>query len=236
MAMPNMLAGSGWTATLKVLHWSLDSGRAKAMRAALQRQPGHILFYPLGAVALALTVAAGFFAAPMALKFATMLGAPKLLAWLLAAGLALAAIVVAGRTISWVIRSIGGSFGRWYGFIADRLSARLRDHRVWMMGIGIGALGLTGILAMVIPGEFFPTQDNDFAAVTMEQVPGTTLAQSEAVSHRIAGLIAKHPDVLNVLERISEGNSRIMIMLKKDRVVTSQQFQDELTPVSAGYP
>ena len=230
-------AGGVWMERyLGVLHWSLDNGRAKAMRAALKRQPGHFFYYLGGTLVLALIFASAIYAAPLAAKFATMLGAPKLLAWLLGAFAGLGGIVVSGKAISWLIRSIGGGFARWYGFIADRLSARLRDHRVWMMGIGVGALGLTGILAMVIPGEFFPTQDNDFAAVTMEMVPGTTLAQSEAVSHRIARIIAEQPATLNVLERITEGNSRIMVMLRKDRTITSQQFQDEMTPVLQDIP
>jgi multidrug efflux pump subunit AcrB len=230
-------AGGVWMDRyLTVLHWSLDSGRAKAMRAALQRQPGHFLYYPLGAIVLALVIAAGLFAAPLTAKFLTMLGAPKLLVWLLGALTSLAAAILAGKVISRVIGAIGGGFARWYGFITDRLSARLRDHRVWMMGVGVGALSLTGILAMVIPGEFFPTQDNDFAAVTLEMVPGTTLAQTEAVSHKIAGVIAQHPATLNVLQRIGEGNSRIMVMLKKDRPVSSQKFQDELTPVLQDIP
>jgi len=230
-------AGGVWMDRyLAVLHWSLDNRRAKAMRAALPHQPGHFLYYIGGALALALILASGFFAAPMVLKLLTMAGVPKLLAWLLAAAAALAAIIIAGKLLTRVIVAIGGGFGHWFGFVADRISARKRDHRIWMMGIGVGALGLTGILAMVIPGEFFPTQDNDFAAVTLEMVPGTTLGQTEALSHRVAGIIARHPATLNVLERLSEGNSRVMVMLRKDRKVTSQKFQDELTPLLQDIP
>jgi multidrug efflux pump subunit AcrB len=230
-------AGGAWMDRyLKVLHWSLDSGRAKTIRASLQWQPGHPLYYVGGAIVLAIIVTSSIFAAPLAAKYAAMLGLPKLLAWLLAASVGLAAGIVMGKAISWIIRALGGGFARWYGFVTDRLSARLRDHRIWMMGVGIGALGLTGILAMVIPGQFFPTQNNDFAAVTMEMVPGTTIAQSEAMSHRIAQIIAQRPATLNVLERVSEGSSRVMVMLKKDRTVTSQEFQEELTPVLQDIP
>src|SRR5690606_1076255 len=46
----------------------------------------------------------------------------------------------------------------------DRLRARLRDHRIWMMGIGAGALALTGLLLAVLPMEFIPTTNNDYTA------------------------------------------------------------------------
>ncbi len=120
--------------------------------------------------------------------------------------------------------------------IRHRIGARLRDHRIWMMGIGIGSLGLTALLFVTLPMEFFPTQDNDFNMISVEMVPGTTLAQTEAVSAEVKRVVALRPEVDNVLERISEGNSRIMIMLKEDREKTSQQFEAEVTPVLQAIP
>jgi multidrug efflux pump subunit AcrB len=221
---------------LKVLHWSLDNVRAKAERAELTRVRGTFLHYLGGAIVLALLIAILVFGTQFAAQAGTNAGLPKMLVWLLAVTIGLAASVFAGRLSSRLIRATGGHFGQWYGFIADRLAARLHDHRVWMMGVGVGALALTGILAVSIPGEFFPTQDNDFAAVNVEMVPGTTLAQTEQVSNRIARIIADRPETKDVLQRISEGNSRIMVMLKEDRAKTSQQFENELTPVLQQIP
>ena len=230
-------AGGKWMDRyLKVLHWSLDNHEAKAMRASLQRQPGHFLYYLGGIVVIALLLAASTLAAKTSAALMTMLGLPSLFVWLLAVAIGLAAAILAARVIGLAIRGMGGRFARWYLFICDRLAARMRDHRIWMMGVGVGALGLTAILAVTIPGEFFPTQNNDFAAVTIEMVPGTTLAQTETVSHRIAQIIAQRPATLNVLERVSEGNGRLMIMLRKDRTITSQDFQNELTPVLQQIP
>ena len=224
-------AGGLWMERyLKVLHWSLDNVRAKTERAGLTRVHGTFMHYLGGAIVLALLIAILVFGTQFAAQAGTNAGLPKMLVSLLAIAIGLTASVYAGRLSSRFIRAAGGHFGQWYGFVADRLAARLHDHRVWMMGVGVGALALTGILAVSIPGEFFPTQDNDFAAVNVEMVPGTTLAQTEQVSNRIARIIADRPETKDVLERISEGNSRIMVMLKEDRAKTSQQFENELTP------
>ncbi|RZK00056.1 MAG: efflux RND transporter permease subunit [Novosphingobium sp.] len=118
----------------------------------------------------------------------------------------------------------------------NRLRARLRDHRVWMMGTGIGSLVLTVLLFGVIPMEFFPTQDNDTSAVVVDMVPGTTLAQTEAVSDQVKRILAAQPETGNVYQRISEGNSRVMAMLKDDRARTSLKFEADLTPQLQAIP
>ncbi|MFY8195542.1 MAG: efflux RND transporter permease subunit, partial [Novosphingobium sp.] len=46
-----------------------------------------------------------------------------------------------------------------------RFLARLRDHRVWMMGIGFVALLLTLVMFTVIPAQFFPDTDSDSSTV-----------------------------------------------------------------------
>lgn len=120
--------------------------------------------------------------------------------------------------------------------LGRRLNARLRDHRVWMMGAGVGALAMTGLLGSTMPMEFFPTQNNDFSGISIEMVPGTTLAQAEQASDRVRHLVAQRPETANVFERISEGSGRVMIMLKEKRDKTSQEFENELTPVLQQIP
>ncbi|MCB2077694.1 MAG: efflux RND transporter permease subunit [Novosphingobium sp.] len=111
-----------------------------------------------------------------------------------------------------------------------RLAARLRDHRIWMMGVGAGALVLTGLLFASLPSQFFPTTDNDFTSIHVEMVPGTTLEQTEAVSDRVAAIIRNRPEVDHYMQRIGEGEGNLMIMLKEKRDLTSQQFEEAVTP------
>jgi multidrug efflux pump subunit AcrB len=120
--------------------------------------------------------------------------------------------------------------------IPQRLVARLGDHRLWMVGVGAGALGLSALIAMHIPVQFFPTVNSDFSMVSIELVPGTTLAQTAAVADRVAGIINADPDVAQAYERIREGNARVFINLKKQRSKTSQDFERGLTPKLQAIP
>ena len=111
-----------------------------------------------------------------------------------------------------------------------RFRARLRDHRVWMMGVGLFSLALTVVLFMVSPSEFFPTTDSDFSRLSIEMVPGTTIAQTEQVGRQVAEVIQRQPEVNKALLRVGEGNARMFINYKKDRARTSMEFERALTP------
>ncbi len=114
--------------------------------------------------------------------------------------------------------------------LRQRIAARLRDHRLWMVGVGVFALAMTGVTLAVIPKQFFPIANNDFSMINMEMVPGTTLAQTIAVSDKVSELATQDPDVLTAFTNVKEGSARIFINLKRDRDKTSQEFERGLTP------
>ena len=114
--------------------------------------------------------------------------------------------------------------------LGRRFMARLRDHRVWMVGTGIGAFLLSVVLMMVIPGQFFPDVNSDFSQIRIEMVPGTTLAQTEAVADKVAALAMRQPEVKTALERINEGSARVFLTLKPKRDKSSMEFERGLTP------
>lgn len=118
----------------------------------------------------------------------------------------------------------------------DRFAARLRDHRVWMIGIAGGALALTVVMFMVLPATFFPDSNNDFIQVRIETVPGTTLEQTAAVSGRVAAFMREQPAVEAALERIFEGNARIFVILHKDRDMSSVALSRQLIPALQKFP
>ena len=113
--------------------------------------------------------------------------------------------------------------------VGRRIAARLRDHRVWMVGVGLGSLILTLVLFAIIPKQFFPTANQDFSMATIEMVPGTTLEQTEKVADVVAATIQQDPAVETVFERAREGNGRLFITLKKDRDKTSIDFERGMT-------
>ncbi|MET0181153.1 MAG: efflux RND transporter permease subunit, partial [Novosphingobium sp.] len=138
------------------------------------------------------------------------------------------------RAVDAYKRRVAASGGRLA--LRQRLVARLRDHRLWMMGAGLGALLLTGLLFANTPLQFFPDTDSDFSRVSIEMVPGTTIEQTEAVADQVAAIVSREPEVGEALERIREGSGNIFITLKDDRARTSLEFERALTPVLQKIP
>ena len=109
--------------------------------------------------------------------------------------------------------------------------ARLRDHRLWMMGVGLGALLLTCALFFIVPSQFFPDTDEDFSRIVVEMVPGTTIEQTQAKIDEIYALVRQEPEVAAGLERIEEGKGRVFLVLKKGSGLRSSvEFERALTP------
>lgn len=215
---------------MRVLRWSLANGEAKAMRAALTPAPLTFGIWLIEALFL-LLIFAGFAVGLIgASKLLAALGLWAFVNYIAAIAAGFAAAYGTAKGLNLVIRAVGGGVGAHHAFLLGRWRARLRDHRIWMMGVGAGALALTVVLFLVSPSEFFPTTDSDFSRVTIEMVPGTTIEQTEEVGDQVAAIIQSQPEVERALLRVNEGNARVFITLKKDRERTSMEFERALTP------
>ncbi|QXT37204.1 efflux RND transporter permease subunit [Sphingomonas sanguinis] len=117
-----------------------------------------------------------------------------------------------------------------------RVLGRFRDHRLWVIGIGVGAFMLTIAMFAIIPKTFQPPQDNDRAVAKIDMVPGTTLAQTDAVVKKVAAFLSKQPDVESVYARTNVGNGRVVATLKEDRSMKSTDFERSLAPELAAIP
>jgi len=230
--------GEGWLMDryMDVLRWSLDSDKAKAIRAKLR--PVRLRFgywlveflvvvLVIGAFAMTLTTMPGVLAST---------GMWPILGLALSLALALVAGYVVARLLGMGIRRIGGGLAAYHDYFAGRFIARRYDHRVWIMGIAALALFATIGLFMVLPSQFFPTTNSDFSRVRIEMVPGTTIKQTEAVADQVAAIINEQPETLTALESIREGNAFVFITLKKDRERTSIEYERDLTPRLAAVP
>ena len=105
-----------------------------------------------------------------------------------------------------------------------------RDHRFAMVAAGIGAFILQVALFMTLAMSFQPPLNLDFSRVRIGMPPGTTLAQTEAVADRAAEIIEQDPAVDRVFQRVFTGSGFLNIVLKKDREVTSTEFERALGP------
>ena len=221
---------------LAVLHWSLDKSQAVASRARLAFAPSrpryHALALIFGAAVVAMMIARTYAPVPEGAEPAQFSSMVAIFGFLGA--------YLLGLLLTFLF---GMALGKIAGWNRNRFTTRtrwvmtyFRDHRLWMVFIGFGSFLASIGLGMAIPGEFFPTTNSDFSQIRIEMVPGTTLSQTERVADRVAGLVRQRPEVQSALERISEGNGRVFITLKKDREKTSMEFERELTPVLQTIP
>src|SRR5690606_21018258 len=215
---------------MKLLTWTLDTERAEAFKARLtpvEPRPGYV-WGELAFIALMIGAAVATWwygdavLAPLGLT-GTMATVAKLVA-------AIAAFLIVRVLADALGRIIGGDFAAWRDYTRGRVHARWRDHRFWMFLAGIGALGITTALLLGLPQQFQPETDDDTTQVTIEMVPGTTIEQTEEVADRVTAILQQEPEVGRILERISEGQARLFIVLNPDREVTSVEFQRRLMP------
>ena len=221
---------------MSVLRWSIDATKGRELRAALEREPltfGHWLVEFVFVVLVATAAVATMWFAPSAFGTFGLEGVPGLL---LAFVLAIAAGYLAVKVLGLVIRALGGGAARYHDFFTGRWTARWHDHRVWMMGVGFGALMLTGLLFTAIPAQFFPNNDSDFAQISVNMVPGTTIEQTEEVVDAIAARMQQEPEVALALGIAREGNGNVRLVFKPDRARTSLEFERQLSPVLQQFP
>ena len=111
-----------------------------------------------------------------------------------------------------------------------RWRARLFDHRLWVMGIGLLAFAATILSFATLQFTGQPALNTDYSQIKIDMPPGTTLAQTEAVTDRVTGMLDKAPEVDAAFGDVNVGNANIFITLKKDRKKTSIQFERDFAP------
>ncbi len=229
---------------LKVLNWSLDTSKAEARLARLSRPARKIGYYALGFLLVLVIIVAFFIGTMIGLKgltfvdnLITLFDVPGVITFIPAVFIGVGVAYLVSKLIGLIVSLIASrGFAEWQENMASRWSARLHDHRMAMIGAGIATLLLSVALFGTLPLSFFPPPNDDFARVNIILAPGTTLKQTEVVTDRVAAIVEKDPSVERVFERVNVGNGRVSIVLKKNREVTSTEFQRALTPALAAVP
>ena len=128
------------------------------------------------------------------------------------------------KALSWTMDSSGVATRRGQS-LRSRIWAHRVDHRLWTVGLGGIAFLLTILSFWGIPMTFRPTEDNDFSRVRISLTPGTTLQRTEVVTDQVREMLAKAPEVSSAFARINVGSANIFLTLRKDRTMTSVEFQ-----------
>ncbi len=210
----------------RVLRWTLDNRVARAMRSQ-PNVPMHWWYAGLAVIAYGL-IAAAFVVVLQAVM--GLMGEQELPIWLSIITAIIAGLIcatVAAKVIRFVMQSFGRGFGRWYLDMGDRFRARLRDHRIWVMGIGLASFIATIILLVSTPIQFFPDANMDYSQVEVTMVPGTTLDQTVAVAENVESILKAQPETDAVLMVAGEGDATLYVTLKTERERTSLEYERE---------
>src|SRR3954468_6415859 len=226
---------------LKVLNWSLDTSKAVARRARVARVPTNIAYWsiPLG---LAAVVATARVIVAWTKSTPDTGPGPAMLIFSFIGTLIFASLVLFILTIV-----VGLLIGRFFGFDDSPFAAWGRsivklgwasmvDHRMAMVGAGISTCPPSGLLYETLPQSFFPPQNDDYSRVNISLPPGSTLKQTEAATDHVAAIVQKDPNVQRVFERVNIATGRVNIVLKKDRKVTSTEFERNMAPTLSAFP
>ena len=220
---------------LKVLNWSLDTSKADALLARLPKPARRFGFYALLALVVLFFVAVFAMGTGAAMAVLGKSGWPGAISFVLALLIGALIVYSVANLVSYLLRR-AGHFGEWYGIVVDRFNARMQDHRMAMVGAGIATLLASIVLFGTLSMSFFPPQNDDYSRVNITLPPGSTLKQTEAATDRVAAIVQKDPNVERVFERINVGTGRVNVVLKKDRKVTSTEFQQALQPTLNAFP
>ena len=117
------------------------------------------------------------------------------------------------------------------GGARNRLVAFFIDHRVWTLGVGILAFIATIGAFATLPMTFQPTTNTDFSQVKIETVPGSTLAQTTAITRKVADMLAADTDTVEAaFADIETTEADIFLTLKKDRPTSSVDWERKVAP------
>ncbi|MEO5707340.1 MAG: efflux RND transporter permease subunit [Alteraurantiacibacter sp.] len=221
---------------MRVLRWSLDESRFRAMRERYGKVGSRWYFHVLAVVTGGLVLLGVRMWMGGETGGGETGGGPGV--WMVL-GVLLLAYLIGGLVnflIGLLVGLVSGYDSSAFTARARYLGARFLDHRVWMMLVGIFALGLTGFVGSKVPMQFFPNSDSDFAMIRVAMVPGTTLEQTDAVVQRVAARMQQEQEVQLALGIANPGSGMVRLVFRPDRERTSLEFTREMAPTLQSIP
>ncbi|WP_033075566.1 efflux RND transporter permease subunit [Sphingopyxis sp. MWB1] len=226
----------------RLLGWTLDSSKHKRVRARYEDWPTKLgyLAVPLGLAGLYILYAIYAYFQPVP---AGQDGPNPALYFLLkvpftAIGVYLASALLAilMGALAWLVGVRGFAFTNWAKFMVQRAWARLFDHRVWIVGAGVLAFATSILLFATLPQQFQPTINSDYSQIKYELPPGSTLAQSAKVAREIGEIVDSDPVVDTAFYDIEVTSGNAFLTLKKDREISSVEWERSVQPKLAAIP
>ena len=119
------------------------------------------------------------------------------------------------------------------GWLMERYMRLLKwslGHRWWTVAMGVVALILTIGAGATLPLTFQPTINTDYSQISIELVPGSTLEQTQRIAEQVSRIVRTAPEVESAFSDVNVGDANIFLTLRKDRHVTSVEFERSMAP------
>ncbi|MCH2219680.1 MAG: efflux RND transporter permease subunit, partial [Dechloromonas sp.] len=226
----------------RLLAFTLDSSKQKVVKARYEVFSTRLIYFLVPAIVAGLAVIGLTFqyfqpvpvgqdAPNPALHFLLMTPLSAIVAFLVTS-----LLMILGGALAYALGMRDFAFTNWAKFMLQRAYARLFDHRVWIVGIGVAAFISSLVLFGVLPQQFQPTTNSDYSQIRYELPPGSTLAQSETIADQINAILRDDPVVENAFYDVEVGGGNAFLTLKKDRPISSVEWERSLQPQMAAIP
>jgi len=158
------------------------------------------------------------------------------------------------RMVNWVLNDFrGGQSGKRQP-LGRRLLQRRKDHRLWVMAGGALFLAGSFMLAAMLPFEFIPAEDVSRSNIAVQLPPGSTLAETDAVSQQVTRILSERPEVKSVYASVGSAtvsfgpdgggsagevrraNITVNLVKRSERKLRQQAFEQEMGPVLRTIP
>jgi multidrug efflux pump subunit AcrB len=128
---------------------------------------------------------------------------------------------------------------RYLGVLRWTLENRWKTVAMGGMSFMLTILMFTGVPPIIkgLPFAFFPDIDQDYSEVRIEMVPGTTLAQTRQVTEMVQAMVSVEDKVVDAaFADINPNNASIYLTLKRDRPISSLEFEKKWGPKLSAIP
>ncbi|MBN8528145.1 MAG: efflux RND transporter permease subunit [Caulobacterales bacterium] len=157
------------------------------------------------------------------------------------------------RMVNWVLNDFRGAQTDRRP-LGKRLLQRRKDHRLWVMGGGTLFLAGSFMLAAMLPFEFIPAEDVSRSNIAVQLPPGSTLAETDAVSQQVSRILSERPEVKSVYASVGSAtvsfgpggggsagevrraNITVNLVKRGERKLRQQAFEQEMGPVLRAIP
>lgn len=119
-----------------------------------------------------------------------------------------------------------------------RVLARALDYPILVIGIAIAVFISAVFVALNLPSEFVPSQDQSRMQIRLTAAVGADLNQTDVLVKKCEAILYKHPEVVGVMASVNQGSGSLSVTLvdPKQRKMTQSDFSNVIRKEMSAVP